>query len=203
MKASGLTTLMNMQLRYDINLVCNIILKEHLAKFGIPCLISDSGKIELSEAISLEQYQKLEAALRKYGIEIIENSRSALVQKIKDTILDLIYYPEKHSDSKLSSLLVDQLNLSYSYLSRIFSEETHTSIENYMIQERVERAKQLIMENRHTITEIAWKLNFSSVAHLSNQFKKITGLTPTLFQKIIKNRNIKIGIRRHQLTEAL
>jgi AraC-like DNA-binding protein len=194
---------MNMQFRYDINLVCNIILKEHLSKFGIPCLISDTGKIEMNGTLSSDQFQKLETALRKYGIGIIENSRSALVQKIKDSILDLVYYPEKHSGSKLSSLLADRMNLSYSYLSRIFSEETHISIENYMIQQRIERAKQLIMENRHTITEIAWKLNYSSVAHLSNQFKKITGLTPTLFQKIIKNRNVNIGVRKHQLNEVI
>jgi AraC-like DNA-binding protein len=194
---------MNMQLRYDINLVCNIILKEHLAKFGIPCMISETGKIEMNGNISSEQYKKLEVALRKYGIEIIEYSGSALVQKIKDTILDLVYYPEKHPGSKLSSLLADKMNLSYSYLSRLFSEETHISIENYMIQQRVERAKQLIMENRHTITEIAWKLNYSNVAHLSNQFKKVTGFTPTLFHKIIKNRNMNIGVRKHQLKEVL
>jgi AraC-like DNA-binding protein len=179
----------NMHLKYDINTAFRVILQEHLAQFGISGNMSGMGIVELDRKLSQEQYRRLEDDLKKYGIEIIDNSKSALVQQIKDAIMEYVCYHEKKPGEKLSSWITWKLNLSYSYISRIFSEETLTSIENYMIMQRIERVKHLIACDRMTFTEIAWKMNYSSVAHLSNQFKKVTGITPTRFQKMITKRN--------------
>lgn len=180
---------MILNIKYDINLACKIILQEHLAKIGIPFEITGLGEIRVTGNISSEQYEKLEKSIKKYGIEIIDNPKTALVQRIKEVIIEMVYMNEKLPDSRISAYISTKLNLSYSYLSKIFTEVTYTSIENYMILQRIERVKQLIIEENLTFTEVAWKLNYSSVAHLSNQFKKTTGLTPTVFQRIIERRN--------------
>ncbi|MGF1587014.1 MAG: helix-turn-helix domain-containing protein [Bacteroidales bacterium] len=164
-------------------------MQEHLAKFGIPFEITGLGEIRVIGNISPEQYEKLGTSIKKYGIEIIDNPKTALVQRIKEVIIEMVYMNEKLPDSRISSYIATKLNLSYSYLSKVFTEVTFTSIENYMILQRIERVKQLIIEENLTFTEVAWKLNYSSVAHLSNQFKKTTGLTPTVFQRIIERRN--------------
>jgi AraC-like DNA-binding protein len=179
----------NMHLKYDINTTCMVILQEHLARHGVAGHMSCMGIVELDRELSVEQYKRLEFDLKKYGIEIIESSKSALVQQIKDAIMEYICSHEKKPDEKLSTWISRKLNLSYSYISKIFSEETLSSIENYMINQRVERVKHLIACDRMTFTEIAWKMNYSSAAHLSNQFKKVTGITPTRFQKMIIKRS--------------
>jgi AraC-like DNA-binding protein len=185
--STSYTVILN--IKYDINLACKVILQEHLAKFGIPFEVTGLGEIRVNGNISPEQYEKLETSIKKYGIEIIDNPKTALVQRIKEVIIEMVYMNEKLPDSRISAYIATKLNLSYSYLSKIFTEVTYTSIENYMILQRIERVKQLIIEENLTFTEVAWKMNYSSVAHLSNQFKKTTGLTPTVFQRIIERRN--------------
>ena len=146
------------------------------------------GEVELKDHISNDKLNQLKLALKYYGIEIIESHKSILVQKIKDTIIEMIYLEEELPVSKTSTYLADKLSLRYGYISNIFSEVTHTSIEKYIILQKIERAKEMIITNELTFTEIAWKLNYSSVAHLSNQFRNATGLTPTTFQRIINKR---------------
>ena len=147
------------------------------------------GEVEIKGIVSPEQYQEFESSIKKYGIEIIDDPKNAIVQKIKEVIKEIVYMEDKLTDTKISAYIAEKMNLSYSHLSKIFSEVTYTSIENFMIIQRVERAKQLIIEEKLTCTEVAWKMNYSSVAHLSNQFKKTTGLTPREFQRIIEKRN--------------
>jgi AraC-like DNA-binding protein len=180
---------MKFQIKCDINLACKVILQEYLEKLGIPYNITNFGEVQLSGPVSDEQYHEFETSLKKYGIEIIDNPKNAIVQKIKEVIIEMVYKKEKLPESKISAYLAKRMNLSYGYLSKIFSEVTYTSIENFMIIQRIERAKQLIIEEKLTCTEVAWKMNYSSVAHLSYQFKKTTGLTPTVFQRIIERRN--------------
>lgn len=180
---------MKLNIKYDIHLACKVIVQENLQKLGIPFETTSLGNVEIHDDISPAQYKKLENALKKYGIEIIDNPRNAIVQQIKYLIVEMIYNDDRPTHSRMSEYISSKMNLSYSYLSKIFSDETFTSIENFMILIRIERVKQLIIEEKMTFSEVAWKLNYSSVAHLSNQFKKITGLTPTLFQKIIERRN--------------
>lgn len=146
------------------------------------------GLLEMEEVVSDEKLTQLNAELSLYGIEIVENSKSQLVQKIKEIIIDMVYKEEKLPVSKISAYLADKLNHSYGYISNLFSELTFTSIENFIILQKIERAKQLITTNEFNFTEISFKLNYSSVAHFSTQFKNATGLTPSAFQRIIKKR---------------
>lgn len=180
---------MKLNIKYDINLAAKVILQEKLEEFEIPYQVNGLGEIYLDGAIDTEVIKKLAPALKKYGIEIIDHPKNALVQKIKEVIIDLVYSDAKLPDSKISAYIADKMNLSYSYLAKIFAEVTYTSIENFMIIQRIERVKKLIIDEKLTCTEVAWKMNYSSVAHLSNQFKKTTGLSPTVFQRIIERRN--------------
>jgi AraC-like DNA-binding protein len=178
-----------LNIKYDINLACRVILQEHLDKFEIPYEFTGMGEIRINGSVSPELLENFKSSIKKYGIEIIDNPKNALVQRIKEVILEMVYMNEKLPDSRISAYISKKMNLSYSYLSKVFTEVTYTSIENYMILQRIERVKQLIIEDNLTFTEVAWKMNYSSVAHLSNQFKKTTGLTPTVFQRIIERRN--------------
>lgn len=181
---------MKLNIKYDINQAAKVILQEKLEELGIDYELNGMGEVEINNSnFTHEQYKTLESAIKKYGIEIIDNPKNALVQKIKEVIIDLVYSDSKLPDSKISAYISDKMNLSYSYLAKIFAEVTYTSIENFMILQRIERVKKLIIEEKLTCTEVAWKMNYSSVAHLSNQFKKTTGLSPTVFQRIIERRS--------------
>ncbi len=180
---------MKIQVKCDINLACKVILEEHLESLGVPYRITGIGEIQFEEQVPPDQFEKFASSIKRYGLEIIDDPKNAMVQKIKDVITEMVYKNDKLPESKISAYLAKRMNLSYGYLSKIFSEVTYTSIENFMILQRIERAKQLIIEDKLTCTEVAWKMNYSSVAHLSYQFKKTTGLTPTVFQRIIERRN--------------
>ncbi|HEX2922276.1 MAG TPA: AraC family transcriptional regulator [Bacteroidales bacterium] len=180
---------MRLTIKYDINKAAKVVLQEKLDELKIEYELNGLGEVEVNGSFTREQYYALENAIKKYGIEIIENPKNVLVQKIKEVIIALVYSDSKLPDSKISAYIADRMNLSYSYIAKIFAEVTYTSIENYMILQRIERVKKLIIEEKLTCTEIAWKMNYSSVAHLSNQFKKTTGLSPTVFQRIIERRN--------------
>jgi AraC-like DNA-binding protein len=157
----------------------------------VPYNIEGNNDIEFKKPLSKEQYDLLTAGFSKYYIDIIDNQKTALVQKIKDTIVEMVWNEEDLPNVTTSSYLSSKLHHSYGYLSNLFSEVTFTSIENFIIIQKIERAKQLLLSGTHTLTEISYLLNYSSVAHLSNQFKKTTGLTPSSFQRIIKLRKEK------------
>ncbi|WP_306351015.1 helix-turn-helix domain-containing protein [Flavobacterium sp. '19STA2R22 D10 B1'] len=179
---------MNLYVKYDIHLACKMILKEQLDLLGVSYEIKDLNALEISDSLSDEQLEQLNEGLNRYGIEIVNNQKTMLIQKIKDTITEMVYSDEKQPQVTMSVYLAEQLNHSYGYLSNLFSEITYTSIENFIIIQKIERVKQLIIAQELTLTEISYLLNYSSVAHLSNQFKKTTGLTPTSFQRIITRR---------------
>lgn len=179
---------MKLHVKYDIHVSCKIILQEQLDKLQLPYTITGIGEVEINETISPEKYKELETNLNKYAIEIIDNPKNVFAQRVKDLIVEMVYMEEANTTLKTSVYLAEKLNKSYNYIATIFSEVTFTSIQNYINLQKIERAKQEIVEGKKTLTEIVWDLNFSSVAHLSNDFKKITGLTPTVFQRIIKKR---------------
>ena len=180
---------MKLYIKYDINIMFRAILKEQMDKFGALYSIDGLGEIEIKRNITSQQLKELSALLSKYGIEIIDDYKNELVQRIKDAITELIYSDNEDKSLKLSEYLSEKLNYTYAYLATVFSEATYSSIENFVILKKIDYAKSLIINNQFTLTEIAYKLNYSSVAHLSAQFKKTTGLTPTSFQNIIKKRN--------------
>ena len=177
-------------LKFDYNLLTKKILEDKLTSFGYKFSILGFGEIEFYENVPEDKIEELREEFLEYGITIIENQKSVLVQKIKDAIHEMVY-GEEILNVKVSVYLVEKLNHSYGYLSNLFSDITFTSIENYVIIQKIEFAKQLILNNKLSLTEIAFRLNYSSVAHLSTQFKNTTGITPSAFQRIISKRREK------------
>src|SRR5690606_35792635 len=173
---------MVINVKHDVNITCRVVLKEQLDKLEIPHWINGIGEVEIRTKLSEETLALLAQNLSHYGIHILSDQKMALVQRIKNAIDEMVKKDEARF-FKVSTHLANQLNYSYAHLSNIFSEVTHTSIENYVILKKVDRAKELMIHNDLTLTEIAYRLNYSSVAHLSYQFKKTTGLTPTKFQR--------------------
>lgn len=179
---------MNLYVKFDIHAACKKILQEQLEKLDLTYTLLGVTEVEIRETLSPEKLELLNIALNNYGIEIVESPKSILVQKIKDAIIEMVYVEEKLPSSTISAYLANKLNHSYGYLANLFSEVTYTSIENFIILQKIEYAKQLMTTNQLTFTEIAWRLNYSSVAHFSTQFKSTTGLTPTAFLRIINKR---------------
>lgn len=179
---------MKLFIKFDFNTVCNRVLTEQLDALNLKYNILSFGEVEFSETLNNEKIQNLTHHLSIYGIEIVENQKSILVEKIKDTIRDMIFNDNTLVNVKSSVYLAEALEHSYGYLSNLFSEVTYTSIEHYTILQKIEYVKSLIVKGELSLTEIAFKLNYSSVAHLSGQFKKTTGITPSAFQRIITKR---------------
>ena len=177
-------------LKFDYNQLTKKILEDKLDVFGYKYSIASFGEIDFLETIPEDKIDQLVKELDMYGITVIENQKSVLVQKIKDSIHNMIY-GEEIPNVKVSVYLSEKLSLSYGYISNLFSDVTYTSIENYVIIQKIEFAKQLILNNKLSLTEIAFRLNYSSVAHLSTQFKNTTGITPSAFQRIITKRREK------------
>ncbi|WP_461459996.1 helix-turn-helix domain-containing protein [Mucilaginibacter sp.] len=153
-----------------------------LEKLGLQCISIELGRIEVLGSISTENRLKIKAAFLTFGLELIDTKKEILVEKIKHVIIDMIYHADDRLKINFSNYLSEKLNYDYTYLSNIFSEEEGITIEYFTIIHRIERVKALIAYNELTLTEISWKLHYSSVAHLSAQFKKITGVTPSYFK---------------------
>ena len=178
---------MNLYLKFDFNKISTLFLAQLLKDSKTSYRTLNFNEIEILNSLSKEEFIDLTEKLNQNGIEIIENRKIIQVQKIKDLILEMIHI----SDAiyvKTSVFLSEKLGMSYGTISNLFSEVTYTSIENFIIIQKTELVKQLMIANELTLTEIAYKLNYSSVAHLSTQFKNTTGLTPTAFQRIIIKR---------------
>lgn len=190
-----------MYVKFDFNALCRKVLDEKLKEYGLKYRMLDFGEVEFYEDFTEEQHTVFKKRLQDYGIEIIESQKIALVQKIKDAIVELVF-SESNISVKASIYIAEKLNHSYGYLSNLFSEITYTSIENFIIIQKIEYAKELMISNKYSLTEISLILNYSSVAHLSSQFKNITGLTPSLFLKIIskrkglKEKEVELSIRK-------
>jgi AraC-like DNA-binding protein len=179
---------MKLHVKFDFNAVCRKVLEEKLLEHDIKHKIIGFGEVELIGKISEEKLKNFTETLNVYHIEIIENQKGVLVQKIKDVITNMVFNEDVTINIKTSDYLKDTLGHSYGYLSNLFSEITYTSIENFIIIQKIEYTKQLIVNEDLSLTEIAFKLNYSSVAHLSTQFKNTTGITPSAFQRVITKR---------------
>ncbi|MBW1656466.1 helix-turn-helix domain-containing protein [Flavobacterium quisquiliarum] len=178
---------MKLFIKFDINTICSLYLRQNLEENNVNFTTLGFGEIEIDDNMDAEALENLKRNLAPHGFEVVENQKSVLVQKIKDAIIELVFMDDSNN-YKSSVFLAEKLNHSYGYLSNVFSEVTYSSIENFIILQKIERAKQLIIINEMSLTEIAFLLNYSSVAHLSTQFKNTTGITPSAFQRIIKKR---------------
>jgi AraC-like DNA-binding protein len=185
---------MKLYLKFDTKTAFKKIIEEQLEKLHVQFTYLGFAEIEIDDSVTGESIKSLNSELNIYGIEIVETQKSILVQKIKDTIIEMVNMEEKLPTSN-SAYIADKLKQRYGYLSSVFTEVTYTSIENFILLQKVERAKQLISTNELTYTEIAYRLNYSSVSHFSNQFKSITGITPSSFQRILNKRRENLNLK--------
>lgn len=190
-----LLTLYAISLRLFIkNMVCTrckMLVKDELSRLGLAFNAVELGSADLVEDISPEQKQSLREALLRSGLELMDDKKGILIQKIKNIIVELVHYKEEPLTIKLSEYLSQKLNRNYTYLANLFSEVQGITIEKYYITQRIERVKELLVYDELSLTEIARLMNYSNVAHLSTQFKKVTGLTPSHFKGLkVKRRNM-------------
>ncbi len=171
---------------------CKMAVKEDLKSLGLHFILVDLGEVEIMEDLTFEQREQLKMTLEKSGFELMDNKRAVLIEKIKNTIIEMVHYSDEFIKVNFSDYLAEKLDHDYTYLSNLFSEVQGTTIEQFVISHKIERIKELITYDELNITEIAWKMNYSSVAHLSNQFKKMTGLTPSHFKQLKDKRRSPI-----------
>jgi AraC-like DNA-binding protein len=167
-----------------------MVVKEELKKLGLHFIVVDLGEIEIMEEISEEQREELKNALLESGLELMDDKRSVLIEKIKKVVIEMVHYSDELPKINYSDHISEKLNYDYTYLSNLFSEINGITIQQFIIIHKIERVKELLFYDELSLTEISYRLQYSSVAHLSNQFKKVTGLSPSEFKHMkFKNRN--------------
>jgi AraC-like DNA-binding protein len=171
---------------------CKMAVKEELRKLGLHFIVVDLGEVEIMENISAQQREQLKTALLQSGLELIDDKRAILIEKIKNIIIEMVHNTTDAIQTNFSVYLSKKLDHDYTYMANLFSEVQGTTIGQFIISHKIERIKELIMYGDLNITEIAWEMNYSSVAHLSNQFKKMTGLTPSHFKKLREKKRTPI-----------
>jgi AraC-like DNA-binding protein len=170
---------------------CKMVVKEELKKLGLHFIIVDMGVVDIMENITAEQREQVRNNLLKSGLELMDDKKAVLIEKIKNVIIEMVHYRDELPKINFSDYLSEKLTHDYTYLSNLFSEVQGTTIEKFIISHKIERVKEFIIYDELNLSEIAWKMHYSSVAHLSNQFKKNTGLTPSHFKKL-KNKRRKM-----------
>jgi AraC-like DNA-binding protein len=170
-----------------------MVVQSELEKLGLHYIYVDLGEAEILEEISAEQRASLSIALNKSGLELMDDKKNILVEKIKTIIIELVHYNDEQIKINLSNYLSERLNYNYTYLANLFAEVKGTTIEQFYLAHKIEKVKEMLVYDELNLTEIAWKLHYSSVAHLSNQFKKMTGLTPTQFKNLKQKKRNALG----------
>lgn len=167
-----------------VSLRCKMIVKEELIKLGLRFILIELGVVEIIEDINAEQRDQLKQNLHTSGLELLDDKKSILIEKIKNLIIEMVHYTDELPTVNYSDYISDKLNYNYTYLANIFSEVKGVTIQQFIIMNKIERVKELLLYDEMNLTEIAEKLHYSSVAHLSKQFKKITGLSPSYFKNL-------------------
>lgn len=179
---------MNIYIKYMVSLRCKLLVKEELKKLGLHHTIVDLGVVEVLEDMSQEQHEQLKKNLLRSGLELLDDKKSILIEKIKNVIIEMIHYSDELPNINYSEYISEKLHYDYTYLANIFSEVKGITIQQFIIIHKIERVKELLLYEELNLTEISYKLHYSSVAHLSNQFKKVTGLTPSFYKKLKQKR---------------
>ncbi|HBI01162.1 MAG TPA: helix-turn-helix domain-containing protein [Flavobacterium sp.] len=180
---------MILYIKYMISLRCKMMVREELKKLNLDYLNIDLGVVEILGEISPERWELLRENLAKSGLELLDDKRAILIERIKNVIVEMVHYTDEIPKVNYSDYISEKLHHDYTYLSNIFSEVKGITIQHYIIMHKIERVKELLLYDELNLTEIAFMLNYSSVAHLSNQFKKITGLSPSFFKQMKYKRN--------------
>ncbi|HSK12915.1 MAG TPA: AraC family transcriptional regulator [Phnomibacter sp.] len=178
---------MKLHIKYMVSIRCKMVVKAELEKLGIRYRTVDLGEVDLAEKITEEQKEQLGNALRASRLELLDDKKAILIEKIKAIIVEMVHYADEFPKVKNSVYISEKLHYDYTYLANLFSEATGTTIEHFIIAHKIEKVKELIIYDELSLTEISYKLGYSSLAHLSNQFKKMTGLSPSFF-KALKHR---------------
>ncbi len=175
---------MKLYIKYMVSLRCKMIVREELIKIGLKYVAIDLGMVEILEDITEEQRCTFKENLLKSGLELLDDKKSILIEKIKSLIIEMVHYSDELPELKYSDYISEKLGYNYTYLANVFSEVKGITIQQFIIMHKIERVKELLLYEELNLTEISYKLHYSSVAHLSKQFKKITGLTPSFFKKL-------------------
>ncbi len=180
---------MILYIKYMVSLRCKMLVKSELTKLGLHYVIVDLGTVEILEDINPDVFNQLKTNLARFGLELLDDKKSILIDKIKNVIIEMVHYTDELPKVNYSDYISEKLHLDYTYLSNIFSEVKGITIQHFIILHKIERVKELLLYNEMNLTEISYIMNYSSVAHLSNQFKKVTGLNPSYFKLMGKHRN--------------
>ena len=183
---------MKLYIKYMVSLRCIMMVKEELKKLGLHYATVELGVVDIMENITENQYTILKKNLQKSGLELLDDKKSILIEKIKAVIIEMVHYADELPNVNYSEYISSKLNYDYTYLSNIFSEVKGITIQQYIIIHKIEKVKELLLYNELNLTEISYKLHYSSVAHLSNQFKKITGLSPSFYKQLKQKRNMNL-----------
>ncbi|WP_218145054.1 helix-turn-helix domain-containing protein [Flagellimonas taeanensis] len=181
---------MLLYIKYMVSLRCKMVVKEELKKLGLHYVNVDLGTIEILDDITDFQREALRNNLKKYGLELLDDNRKIIIEKIKSVIIEMIHYSDELPKVNYSDYISEKLGYDYTYLANMFSEVKGVTIQQFIIMNKIERIKELLLYDELNLTEISYLLHYSSVSHLSNQFKKITGLTPSYYKKL-KNKRLK------------
>lgn len=183
---------MKLYIKYMVSLRCKLLVKEELNQLGINHGVVDLGVVELQEDITNEQHEELKTNLQKWGLELLDDKKSILIERIQNVVVDMIHYAEEMLEVNYSDYISEKLGYDYTYLSNMFSEVKGITLQHYIILHRIERVKELLLYDELNLTEISYLLQYSSVAHLSFQFKKITGLTPSFYKQMKQKRQVTL-----------
>jgi len=183
---------MKLYIKYMVSLRCKMMVKEQLKKLGLHFIVLELGEVDIMEELTNKQRNELKYGLSQSGLELMDDKKAVLIEKIKNVIIEMVHYADEFPKTNYSDYISDKLKHDYTYLSNIFSEVKGITIQQFIIIHKIERAKELLLYDELNLTEISYRLNYSSVAHLSNQFKKITGLTPSHFKSLKDKRRSPI-----------
>jgi len=183
---------MILYIRYMVSLRCKMVVKEELKKLGLWYVFVDLGTVEVLGEVTDELLKQLKANLHKSGLELLDDKRSILIERIKNVVIEMIHYDEELPKINFSDFISEKIGYDYTYLSNIFSEVKGITLQQYIIMHRIEKVKELLLYDELTLTEISYRLQYSSVAHLSNQFKKVTGLTPSFYKQLKQKRRTNL-----------
>ena len=170
-----------------------MVVKSELEKLGLHYRRVDLGEVDIPGNVTPEQLAALSAALKSSGLELMEDKKAILIERIKAVVIEMVHYEEELPKVNFSTYISEKLDLNYTYLANLFSEVTGITIESYIIAHKIERVKELLLYDELTLTEISYRLKYSSVAHLSNQFKKTTGLTPTFYKNLKHKKRVSLN----------
>ena len=181
---------MKLYIKYMVSLRCKMVVKDALNDLGLHYIMIDLGIVEISEELTEDQREKLKKALLVSGLELMDDKKSIIIEKIKNVIIEMVHYSDEMPKVNYSEYISQKLGQDYTHMSKIFSEVKGITIEHFIIFHKIEKVKELLLYDELNLTQISYILDYSSVAHLSKQFKKVTGLTPSYFKQLkTKRRN--------------